>query len=97
MEKRTAVERKPGNTVADSGRVLRRPIRPPTADRKPAASPPSPPQLKSRQKGAGEARAKDSARREARALPPDLDVCDLRSFFELLDRWDRGIHATKTM
>ena|ERR1035437_7963559 len=111
--KRNAVGNKSRSTVANSALVLRRPTSPPTAGRKPAASPPSTSgvgvavgvavdlgvdvavdlgvgasgsQLKSW------AVAQDSLHSSPACPPPllsDSDISELRSFFELLDQWDR--------
>src|ERR1019366_6573707 len=100
--KRNAVGNKSGSTVANSAPVLRRPTSPLTAGRKPAASPPSTSgvdvavdlgvgasgsQLKSW------AVTQSNSSNALSACPPpllsDSDISELRSFFELLDQWDR--------
>jgi hypothetical protein len=122
--KRNAVGNKSGSTVANSVPVLRRPTSPPTAGRKPAASPPSTSgvgvdvdldlavdldldvaldfeasrssQLKNWGVGVDFALGVGSHSNSSTALstcpPPllsDSDISELRSFFELLDQWDR--------
>jgi len=126
MGKRNAVRNKSRSTVDNSALVLRGPTSPPTAGRKPAASPPSTSgvdvaidlgvdvavdlgvdvaagvsrssQLKSWAVGVDVAVAagvatQNSSTNALSACPPtlfsDSDIRGLRSFFELLDKWDR--------
>lgn len=119
--KRNAVGNKSRSTVANSALVLRRPTSPPTAGRKPEASPPfssgvgvavdlgvevaldlgvgvgvsRSSQLKSWGVGVDLALGVASHCNLTNALstcpPPslsDLDISELRSFFELLNQWD---------
>lgn len=104
--KRNAVGNKSRSTVANSALVLRRPTSPPTAGRKPEASPPlasgvgvavdlgvgasRSSQLKSW--GVGVATQVNSSNVLPACAPPllsDSDISELRSFFELIDQWDR--------
>ena len=106
MGERNAVESKSGEPVHQSGPGLRRPTPPNTAGRKPEARP-TPSQPKTGPGcGAGSpvdkrervalAASSLSESREAASLN-DEEVSLLLDFFRMLDRWDRGPHATKTM
>jgi len=110
--KRNAVGNKSRSTVANSALVLRRPTGPPTAGRKPAASPPSTSGVgvgldvgagvdagvdlgvwASRSQLKSWAVTQINSSNALSACPPpllsDSDISELRSFFALLDQWDR--------
>jgi len=120
MGKRNAVGNKSRSTVANSALVLRRPTSPPTAGRKPAASPPFTSGVGvgvgvgvglgfdvdlgfgvDLDLGAGvdvlgsqlKSWALQSNSRNALSAPAsqlsDADISELRTFFELLDQWER--------
>jgi len=85
--KQSAVGNKTGNSVANSGPVLRPPTPLPRAARKTAACP-SHPQPQS-WPGCGAGSPAQGAAREADALPlTDADVSELIAFFRVLDSWD---------